>query len=129
MLDHIDVDRDASLVSMPCPLRILARLSAHATTASYMVNSHHSPRPLVEVNIEILVEFCYAIFLRPFLSITELSICAIDIELACPKIASSPSATSSKRNSPMLTEGFGHRDLEAVLERLVGRDLAQAEST
>lgn len=129
MLDHIDVDRDASLVSMPYPLRILARLSAHATTASHLVISHQSPRPLVELNIEILIEFCYAILLRPFLGITELSICAIDVELACPKIASTSSAALSERNSPVLTEGFGHRDLEAVPERLVGRDLAQAEST
>jgi hypothetical protein len=114
---------------MPCPLRILARLSAHATTTSFLISSHQSPRPLVELNIEILVEFCYAVLLRPFLGFTELSIRAIDVELACPKIASTPSAVSSKQSSLVLTKGFGHRDLEAVPQLLVGRDPSQAEST
>jgi hypothetical protein len=96
---------------------------------SILTGSHHSSRLLVDFNIEILIEFCYAILLRPLLGVTELSACAIDVEFACPKIASAPSAASSKRNNPMLTEGFVHRDLEAVLGRLVGKDPVQGEST
>ena len=81
-----------------------------------MIESHHSPRFLIKLNIEVLIEFCYLVLLRPLFCITELRISAVDVKLSCTEVASTPLALSDKRIGSVLTELFDHYDLRVVLE-------------
>ena len=84
-LDHVDVDWDTAPVSVASPLGVLLR-SAQARRC--VEDTDHQSCPLINLHVEVLVEFLYLLLLQPFLCVCELAVCSLGVELSCSQVAS-----------------------------------------
>lgn len=66
-----------------------------------MNEAHHCPRLLVELDIDLIVQFCYLVLFRPLGGVCKLSQRASDVEFSRPKVASIPSASPNTHSGPI----------------------------
>ena len=90
-LDHVHVDGDPTAVSVARPLRVLL-WSAQARRCAK--DTHHQSCSLIDLDIEVLVQFLYLLLLAPFLGVCELAVCSLDVELSCSQVASANMSAS-----------------------------------
>ena len=96
--DNINVDGDTSLVTVTRPLRILSESSVLAHSYHSRRKTHHQPRLLVSLDVEVIVKLFDAFFLQPFLVVGELTDRTADIELSGAEISSEAQSAQIRRS-------------------------------
>ena len=83
MLNDENVKGDASSIAVAGPLRVLNRLAKAAAADG---GKYHLARPLVDLDIVMLIQLFDSLLLQPMFRIRELANRAIDVELSSPKV-------------------------------------------
>lgn len=83
MLNDENVKGYASSIAVAGPLRVLNRLAKAAAADG---GKYHLARPLVDLDIVMLIQLFDSLLLQPMFRIRELANRAIDVELSSPKV-------------------------------------------
>jgi hypothetical protein len=83
MLNDENVKGYASSIAVAGPLRVLNRLAKPAAADG---GKYHLARPLVGLDIVMLIQLFDSLLLQPMFRIRELASRAIDVELSSPKV-------------------------------------------